>query len=338
MTFLVYMPDANFDDDGVVERSSFGDLVDLRVEKYRGQDLLNDELLRTADGLMVYQLVAMDEPTIERLGNCKIIVRCGTGYNNVDVAAASRRKIPVCNTPDYGITEVADHTIALLLALERGLLPFHEALVSDPVKNFDHRVYLDGRRLAGRVLGTVGMGAIATAVALRAKAFGIRVITHDPYLIRGHEVALGVERVEALDELLARVDILSLHAPLTAATKLLINSQTLRKMKPGATLLNTARGGLVDWDALYDALRSGHLRSAGIDVLPTEPPDPVPRLLQAHTNREPWLSGRLIVTPHAAWSSVESREDVRTISARTIAGFLQFGALRSCLNSTQLNT
>jgi D-3-phosphoglycerate dehydrogenase len=139
-----------------------------------------------------------------------------------------------------------------------------------------------------------------------------------------------------LEDLLGRADILSLHAPLTAETANLINAATLARLKPQATLINTARGGLVDWDALYDALRSGHLRSAGIDVLPTEPPNPLPKLLRAHADREPWLTGRLLITPHAAWSSVESRNDARTISMRTMVGYLKNGRLRSCLNRQQL--
>jgi len=332
MKFLVYTPDAVYDDGGVLEREIGGNLIDLRIEKWRDQASLDEDLLAHADGMLVWQMVTLDAATIARLQNCKIIVRCGTGYNNIDVAAATARGIPVCNTPDYGTGEVADHTIALLLALERGLLPFDAALRADPVKNFDHRIFMDGRRLAGRIFGTVGLGPVGTAVALRAKAFGMHVVTFDPYLPRGQELALGVERIESLGELLAKVDILSLHAPLNPQTANLLNAGSIARMKPQATILNTARGGLVDWEALYDALKSGQIRSAGIDVLPSEPPDPVPRLLRAYADREGWLDGRLILTPHAAWSSVESRDDARTISMRTMAGYLLRGQLRSCVN------
>ncbi len=332
MQYLVYSPDALYDDGGLLEREIGGDLIDLRVEQWRGQAKMNPELLSKADGLLVWHMVTLDAATIGRLINCRIIVRCGTGYNNIDVAAATARNIPVCNTPDYGTAEVADHTIALLLALERGLLPFDEALRADPVNQFDYRVFLDGRRFARRIFGTVGSGRIGTATAMRAKAFGFRVVTYDPYLPRGQEIALGIERVESLEELLETADVVSLHVPLTAETVKLINASAFARMKPHSTLLNTARGGLVDWDALYDALKSGHLRSAGIDVLPTEPPDPVPNLLQAFSQREPWLRGRLVITPHAAWSSIESRDDARTISMRTMVGYLKDKRLRSCLN------
>lgn len=336
MTFLVYTPDAVYDDGGVLERAIGGEAIDLHVEKWRDQDSLNRSLLAGADALLVWQMVTLDAATIGSLERCKIIVRCGTGYNNIDVAAAAARGIPVCNTPDYGTAEVADHTMALLLALERGLLPFDRALRADPVKNFDHRIYMDERRLAGRVFGTVGLGPVGTATALRAKAFGLQVVTYDPYLPRGQELALNIRRVERLDDLLTQADIVSLHAPLTAQTANLINATTLARMKPQSTLLNTARGGLVDWDALYDAMKTNHIRSAGIDVLPTEPPEPIPRLLRAHVNKEPWLDGRLLITPHAAWSSVESRDDARSISMRTLVDFLNEGRLSRCVNQQQL--
>lgn len=336
MKFLIYTPDAVYDDGGALERAIGGDAVDFRAEKWRDQASLSAELLRRADGVLAFDKVTLDAQTIARLERCKIIVRSGTGYNNIDVPAASARGIPVCNTPDYGTAEVADHTITLLLALERGLLTFDHGLRTDPVRNFDWRVFKDGRRLAGRVFATVGLGPVGTATALRAKAFGMQVVTYDPYLPRGQELALGIERVESLDELFALADILSLHAPLTPQTANLINATSIAKIKPHATILNTARGGLIDWDALYDGLKSGHIRSAGIDVFPTEPPHPVPKLLQAFIDREPWIEGRLVLTPHVAWSSVESRDDVRNISMKTMMGYLLHGRLRSCLNANSL--
>ena len=300
---------------------------------------MNAARLQRADGLLVWHQVALDAPTLGRLEKCRLIVRAGVGFNNIDIAAAAARGIPVCNTPDYGTAEVADHALALLLALERGLIPFEHALQADPVGGFDYRIYLDGRRLAGRTFGIVGLGRIGTAAALRAKAFGLRVVAFDPYVPRGQELALGIERVDALDALdalLARSDVLSLHAPLTAETENLLNAATLRKLKPGATILNTARGGLIDLEALFAAMKSGHVRSAGIDVFPVEPPQPVPSLLRAHAAREPWLQGRLVVSPHAAWSSIESRRDARTKSVETILAFLLHGELRNCVNTREL--
>jgi D-3-phosphoglycerate dehydrogenase len=332
----VYTPDAGYDDDGAVEREIIGDQLDFQVAVWRDQASLNSELLRRADGLLVWHQIALDAASIRRLEKCRIIVRAGVGFNNIDIAAAASRGIPVCNTPDYGTAEVADHAIALLLALERGLIPFERAMQADPVAGFDYRAFTDGRRLTGRTFAIVGLGRIGTAAALRAKAFGMRVVAFDPYLPRGQEIALGVERVDTLDALLARADILTLHAPLTAETENLLNADSLGKLKPGATILNTARGGLIDLDALFAAMKSGRVRSAGLDVFPVEPPWPVPPLLRDHAAREPWLAGRLVISPHAAWSSVESRRDARSKSTETMLAFLLRGELRNCVNAGQL--
>lgn len=336
MKHLVYTPDAGYADDGALERPILGSHLDLRVDLWRDPASVNAELLRTADGLLVWHQVALDAAAIGRLEKCRVIVRAGVGFNNIDVAAAARRGIPVCNTPDYGTAEVADHALALLLALERGLIPFEHAMRADPAGGFDYRVYEDGRRLAGRTFAVLGLGRIGTAAALRAKAFGLKVVAFDPYLPRGQEIALGVERVESLAELLSRADILSLHAPLTAETAKVIGAAALKQLKPGATIINTARGGLIDLEALHEAMKSGRVRSAGIDVFPEEPPSPPPALLRAHYAREPWIAGRLVVSPHAAWSSVESRRYARTKSAETILAFFVRGELRNCVNAAEL--
>jgi phosphoglycerate dehydrogenase-like enzyme len=336
MKFTVYTPDAAYDDGGAVEREILGGQFDFHVDVWRDPASVNAGLLGEADGLLVWHQIALDAQAIGRLRKCRIIVRAGVGFNNIDVDAAARRGIPVCNTPDYGTAEVADHAIALMLALERGLIPFEHAMRADPVGGFDYRVFEDGRRLAGRTFAIVGLGRIGTAAALRAKAFGMRVVAYDPYVPRGQEIALGVERVDTLEELLARADVVSLHAPLTAETAHIIGAASLRNLKRGATVLNTARGGLVDLDALFEAMKSGHVRSAGIDVFPVEPPQPVPRLLRAHAGREPWIQGRLVVSPHAAWSSIESRRDARSKSTETILAFLVRGELRNCVNARDL--
>jgi phosphoglycerate dehydrogenase-like enzyme len=336
MPLSVYTPDAGYDDGGAVERGIIGGRLDFHADVWREAGAVSAERLRRADGLLVWHQIALDAATIGRLEKCRVIVRAGVGFNNIDIAAAAARGIPVCNTPDYGTAEVADHALALLLALERGLIPFEHALRADPVAGFDYRIYRDGRRLAGRTLAIVGLGRIGTAVALRAKAFGLRVVAFDPFLPRGQEIALGVGRVETLAALLGQADIVSLHVPLTAETANLLDAASLQELKPGATVLNTARGGLIDLEALFEAMQSGHVRSAGIDVFPVEPPQPLPRLLRAHAAREAWLEGRLVVTPHAAWSSIESRHDARTKSTETLLAFLLRGELRNCVNADQL--
>jgi phosphoglycerate dehydrogenase-like enzyme len=207
------------------------------------------------------------------------------------------------------------------LWLRRGLLLHHEV---QRQPNAPWKVIEDPliRRTGVQNFAILGLGRIGTAVALRAKAFGFRVVFYDPYRPNGTELALGVDRVRTLDELLRRADVLSLHAPLTPETRGMIGARELALLPEGAVLVNTARGGIVDTDALGEALRGGRLAGAGIDALPNEPPDPVPALLAAYRAREKWLEGRLIVTPHSAFHSPHAWADIRRKSAETMAAAL----------------
>jgi len=174
-----------------------------------------------------------------------------------------------------------------------------------------------------QTFGIVGMGRIATAVALRAKAFGFRVIFFDPYLPNGVELGLGVARAPTLEALLRVTDTLSVHVPLTPETRGMIGAAELAMLPKGAVLVNTARGPIVDIDALAAALKSGHLAGAGLDVVPVEPPvEPVPELIRAYRARESWVEGRLIITPHSAFHTPEAWEDIRVKSAETMRAAL----------------
>jgi len=182
------------------------------------------------------------------------------------------------------------------------------------------------RRLEGQTFGIVGLGRIGTAAALRAKAMGFRVAFFDPYLPNGADRAIGVHRARTLDELLVQSDVLSIHTPLTRATRGLIGERELRLLPRGAVVVNTARGPILDLDALERVLRDGHVAGAGLDVIPEEPPrEPVPPLLRAYRAREPWLAGRLIITPHIAFHTPEAWEDIRLKSAETMRDVLVEG-------------
>jgi C-terminal binding protein len=229
----------------------------------------------------------------------------------------------ILNVPDYGTTEVADHAIALALSLRRGLLLHHESQRADPPAPWR---YVDDplvRRSSVQTFGIVGMGRIATAVALRAKAFGFRVVFHDPHLPNGVELGLGIERAATLQDLLRQTDTLSVHAPLTRETRGLLGLRELSLLPEGAVVVNTARGPIIDIDALAALLKSGHLAGVGLDVVPVEPPvEPVPELIRAYRAREPWTLGRLIVTPHAAFYSPQAWDDIRSKSAETMRAAL----------------
>jgi D-3-phosphoglycerate dehydrogenase/C-terminal binding protein len=166
-------------------------------------------------------------------------------------------------------------------------------------------------RLRGRVFGIVGIGRIGTATALRAKALGMDVVCYDPLVPQGYDKAIGVRAVETLDELLAQAHVLSLHCPLTPETKHLINREAISKMRPGSFVVNTSRGGVVDVMAVLEAITSGHLRGAAIDVLETEPPPPDHPLIVAWRDPQHPAHGRIIINPHSAFYSEEGLVDMR---------------------------
>lgn len=274
---------------------------------------------------------------VDAFEQVRIVVQAGVGFNHIDIDACARRGIPVCNTPDYGTREVADHAIGLMLTLVRGIATYDRRLhVRDDAWNTLALPVPPIRRLSGLVFGVVGLGRIGLAAAMRARAFGMEIAFHDPHLPEGAELALGFTRCASLAELLARADVVSLHCPLTPRTERLVDDAAIAAMKPGAILLNTSRGGVVDLDAVERGLRSGKLCAAGLDVLESEPLDRSHPLLAAWTREERWLEGRLVVTPHAAFYTPESLADMRRLSMISAIQYLRDGRLRSCVNLAEL--
>lgn len=285
-----------------------------------------------ADALLVYHEISLSETTISRLHSCKIIVRCGVGHDNIDVAAARERGIPVANVPDYATEEVADSTVGLILSLTRGIASLSSRLRVGGDVPWNASTVAPLHRLRGRVLALVGLGEIGMAVAVRAKAFGLDVCFYDPYVPPGREKAIGIRRVESLNELLEQAHILSLHCRLTDETHHLIDEAALETMPGGAYLVNTARGGLVDTRALLDAIESRQLAGAALDVLPREPPSPDDPLLAAWRDPDHPAHHRLIVNPHSAWYSEEALTDLRTKAADTVRRALLGQTVRTVVN------
>jgi phosphoglycerate dehydrogenase-like enzyme len=190
-------------------------------------------------------------------------------------------------------------------------------------------------RVRGRTFGVVGLGRIGTATALRAKALGCEVGFFDPYNVAGVELALDLTRFPSLGALLQAADIVSIHVPSTAETRGMFGRAVFAQMRPGAILINTARGGVVDLDALHEALKAGRIGGAALDVLPSEPPSPDHPLLVAWRAREPWIEGRFLVTPHAAFYSAEGIVDMRRKGAETAVAGAR-GELRNCVNRAEL--
>lgn len=263
-----------------------------------------DARLPEADGVLTEIGTRFDRERLARMERCRIISVAAAGTDVIDVAAAAEHGIAVTNVPHYCVAEVADQAFALLLAVWRKL-PAAQAIARSGSWELDELRPI--RRLRGRTLGLIGYGAIGRSVAGRAWAFGMEVVAHDPLVERADVPLLPLEGV------LERADILSLHVPLTAETAGLIGRDELRRLPRGAVLVNASRGGVVDSDALVEALRDGRLAGAGLDVLPEEPPPPGHPLLAMEN---------VVVTPHMGYYSEEALDDLRRAAVENLVGTL----------------
>ena len=290
------------DHQATVETPFLADVADLKTVWLDFNAPIPEEVLN-ADALILWHGPLVNAPVIAKMKNCRAIIRNGVGFDTVDTAAAAAAGIPVCNVPDYGTEEVADHAIALTLALYRQLFP-----LDVEAKRLGWKIDTAPkmRRLRTQTFGLVGLGRIGTAAALRAKAFGFRVIFYDPYVVSGTHKAIGIERVASLEELLKTADTVSVHCPLTKETRGMIGAKEIALMKKGSFLVNTARGDIVQKAPVFAALHSGHLGGAGLDVVEAEP------LRTAEEAATP----NLICTCHAAFCSPEGMVEMRSTSAK----------------------
>ena len=277
------------------------------------------ERLRDAE-VAISNKVVLDAKVLAELPDLKLICVAATGYNNVDLQAARERGVTVCNVRGYSTPSVVQQMFAMLLGLCRKLPQYQRAVAQGEWQRSEQFCLLDYQmtELNGKTLGIVGYGALGQAVAMVAECFGMRVLLAQR---AGGEPQPG--RLP-LHELLPQLDVLSLHCPLTSETTNLIGPEQLALMKPGAMLINTARGGIVDEAALADALRSGHLAGAGVDVLAQEPPRADNPLLMADVPN-------LILTPHVAWASVEARQRLSDELQANIVAFCS-GEPRNVVN------
>ena len=266
----------------------------------------------------------------------RIAVRSGVGFDNIDTAGWGARNIPACNVPDYGTTEVADHALALMLALTRGTRTYPNELAANGSDGWHFTKAPLIRRHKGASFGIVGLGRIGLAAARRAAAFDMKVVFYDPLLLSGVDLSTGYERVHSLAELMGRSDVVSVHAPLNDSTRGMLNSAAFAAARPGLIVVNTARGPIVDLTALEAAMRAGTIAGAGLDVLPSEPGDLDHPLLRAWRQGEAWVRDRLIITPHAAFFSPASMVDLRLKSIEVVHAYLSEGRLTNCVNSEYL--
>ena len=312
------------------EEAILGDIAEIAALDASSERDLEGKI-EDADAIMLYHNIALTQETISRLKQCKLIVRCGVGYDNVDYKFARDHGIPVCNVPDYGTEEVADSAIGMMLALTRGISFFNNRLQ----RKRGPWMYTDAAplfRLRGRVFAIIGLGRIGSAAAVRAKAIGMDVAFYDPYKSDGYDKAIGVRRVEKLDELLAQTFVLSVHCPLTPESRHIVDARALSLMPNGSYLVNTARGATVDAAVIPPAIRSGRLHGAAIDVLPQEPPPEDHPLLLAWRDPHDPCHDRVILNPHSAFYSDEGLLDMRVKGAQACRRALLGEMLRNVVN------
>lgn len=322
-TPLVAVTDSVFPNLHAAERVLSEVGAELRVAEEPTPEAIVQVARAATAVLVTYAKVTAD--MIQQMTRCRIISRFGIGVDNVDIAAATRAGIVVTRVPDYCIDEVADHTLALLLALVRKI-PVADTRAK--AGRWEMASLVPIHRLRGTTLGLVGFGRIPQSVAPRAQVFGINVVAYDPYIPK--EVMAGA-RVEGVtfDELVERSDYISIHTPLAPETRHMFNADVFRRMKPTAYLINTARGPLVDGQALVDALREGHLAGAALDVLPQEPP-PADSPLFGFDN--------VILTPHIGFYSEESLVDLQTKATEEVVRVIRGQMPRNPVNPEALTS
>ena len=290
--------------------------ADFALRPARGDARAAAQAVRDASIVLVRES-PVPRAALEGMERGLAVIRYGIGVDNIDLEAARERRIRVANVPDYGTDEVSSQAVALALALNRHLL-LHDAKVR--AGSWSTGVLRPMHRLRGAVLGLVGYGRIARMTHDKLAGFGFgRVLVHDP---QATGLPAGVEPA-SLDEVCRQADVLSLHAPLNAQTRRMIDARRLALMKPGAILVNTARGGLVDLDALHAALAEGRLAGAGLDVFDPEPPDPAHPL---------FALDNVVVTNHIGWYSEESMRDLQRLATEEAVRVLRGEPPRHWLN------
>ena len=334
MPLTILYPDSRVADLDVEREVTGPDTVLLNPRQTRF-DAIDLNAWETCDGVVVARL-PIDAAAVAHLKRARIVVRHGVGFDIVDLKTCGEAGIAVCNVPDYGTTEVADSAIAMMLAFARGIAACDAALRADLKGGWTHAHNVTARRLRGARFGVIGLGRIGTAAALRARAFGMEVAFYDPLLPNGADLALGFERARSLAELLAGADVVSIHTPLTTDTRGMIDSKAIDAVKPGAYLINTARGPICDTAALLDGLRRGKLAAVGLDVLPREPATLDDPLVAAWKADEAWSRGRILLNPHAGFYSPHALTDLRRKAIETAYDYLQTGKLVNCVNSAFL--
>jgi len=310
----------NLADSGIEQLMSVPEL-DVEVST----SLTHDELrhvIKEYDALVIRSGTKVTADIIEAADNLKVIGRAGIGLDNVDISAASKRGIVVMNTPEGNVITTAEHAIAMILSVSRNIPQATRSMKEGKWEKKRFR----GKEVFNKVLGVIGVGRIGRIVADRAKGLKMNVIGYDPYISSEVVDKLGIQGV-SLDELFARSDYITVHTPMTPETRSLINAAAFSKMKKGVFIINCARGGIVDENALYDAIQAGIVGGAALDVFTQEPPKDNPLL----------TLDQVIVTPHLGASTDEAQENVAVAVADQVIDFLVRGTIRNAVNAPSID-
>lgn len=296
-----------------VVNKSVASLAELRAE------------LANADGIIVRSATKLPAAALEGQTRLKVIVRAGVGVDTIDLAAATRQGIIVMNTPAGNTTSTAELTVAMLMAMARHIGPASQSVREG---KWDRKSYT-GVQLAGKTLGVIGLGRIGQCVAKRAQGLEMKIVGIEPFMTDDRAAELGIEIFRDIDQMLPKCDFLTVHTPATPETLGMINAARLASMKKGARLVNCARGGIIDENALADSIEAGHIAGAAIDVFTSEPPkaeDRLPKLKQ------------VLCTPHLGASTEEAQENVAVEAAELISAFLIKNEISSAVNMTSISS
>ena len=277
------------------------------------------EIIGEYDGLIIRSGTQVTAKVLAEPGKLKCIARAGVGVDNIDVPEATRKGILVMNTPGGNTLSAAEHTMALILAMSRNVVPACNSLKSGA---WDRKKYM-GSQLNNKVLGVIGLGRIGMAVAQMAKGFNMKIIGCDPFAVPSDAEKLGIEICESIEEIFKEADYISVHVPRNEETANLIDAEQIKMMKPTVRLVNCARGGIINEEALYEALADKRIAGAALDVYPTEPPE----------NTRFTESENCLVTPHLGASTSEAQIEVAVEAAQILIDALKGGPVRNALNA-----
>ena len=312
-----------------IEKKIFGKDFNIVCLDQEDEKLFSNEII-DADVILVWH-AKITKVTLKRLNNCKLIVKYGTGYDNINVEDCSDFKIPFCNTPDYGVEEVADTAVALMLNSIRQI-KYYDSFSKRIESGWQNSSELELKRTNKHKLGIIGCGRIGTAVSQRMKPFGLDIGFYDPFKPSGYEKAIGIKRFETLEELIEFSSIITLHTPLNDKTRSLINKDLIKTFNKNTIPVNTSRGRVIDnLDDIYNGLKNNNISFIGLDVLPEEPPSKSEKLIeQWKENGE--ISDRIIINPHSAYYSLDSWPEMREKASMNAKNYILSGILKNQIN------